>query len=1399
MPGAGTHTTIIQRLARLAKDNPDAAAFLKDPDLNADWSTYGSDDALQSRYAILGAMGPDILYMMLDYGDPEQKFEDIAIKLAGTFRAAGTLSSELNNIVDSTLDTLTDGIWKDIQQVFANIKGILVDSVLDLVTDEFNFWFFFLPLRQVDDFPQNWYWADFLHYVKTGCFTQKLLDNAAAEIAAAPRSQTSKCLGAYALGYLTHYVADTVGHAYVNRIVESPWRNTWQRHHLVENFIDAHVWASWHDQGTKADKPADEDNLDKLTAAAGDPARKDAARYTFSRLSDLCNIGSAGIDPIIDHVIDKVANDIQAGLFDFGLSSVQSIKAPDDPIFTTWTEFIADAIWQTYPPDQPHPSKMGRPPSADDIAGAYGAYRVILSLATEDDVEKPKPPDILGDLGEILSQLWTNITKDLSSVPPPPAPASGQSFSLQAFWDELKAGLEWLGQVAEAALKVLGDLLTALIEAGATVAADTIKAGLYLINLILYSMYHALRMTLVMSAYSAPVIEDLTAIWGPLDLTTLWKATSDNTIYPIEPMLSERDFASDSSHPHSPYRPYFPPSGLAPVNVETPGTVFPPQVLAWSTPEDMLDSAVEGTDDMFSADGPAPATTFKLNNPGGSKLTDLETFDGSQRYFGSIMANCQAALAFAVPYLNGTPYPEGTLLPDYNLDSDRGYAWPCWDVDWTYQNPMAPFPWNGCNPYPSEQPTVTRPRMTPTDPWGNPRSGSAWVNATALSQPGDCKYADFPFPAIVVDPNRGDLTQIDRCPPLIRSAGGGLLGPDYKFAAETTFLHGDQLGAYLGFPYSGPTTPEDDGRLADFLRAFARSKDPRLMLVNAVSIWLGGPTTPIAWGDGVIASPDPIPADQNLAIALAQLAVTGRGAYTTFAGWVPQDSDLVMFYEAAWPDNPFTAEQIQDAAGNVLNVAYGALWATRSNEPAWRMARTGLDWIAVSGFDDTPHRPVNVPTSPYPQFDVSFTVPLAGLGGTLDVTTRYMIASAYTWVGPSNAEFSSFVLPDQGGELLVAPQGQPATSPPPRALPGEEPVIPADSKIIIYLHGGGSRAEEAVDMANWFIIDGYELGQQYTVISFDMPNSAFGATFDLAQVTGQDYDHARLDVLKFEQDYIIAFIGKLGTMFSGLTDRIVAVMGGSLGGNMSALLTGRYDKDHKYLRTIVSWSVTAMAPLKYLGIISGGDVAAYLGGLQAQATLPEPFDNHAIETGYIQDMYTKPLNALLDMPPQPVEWYRGGYKDGTGTWQPCKNVEIARSRFDRYEIYSPFSRQWTIAIDLEQISFSFQDDNAGLSVVITPDGGAIPGSRLMLVAGDNDNFFPNAIYNSTIDMARSLRLTGQGRAEFWLDTGHSIHNERPHLFAAEILYFLVNEDAGVSPFGVIVATPPKADYSVTTQ
>jgi Zinc dependent phospholipase C len=1469
MPGAGTHTTIIQHLADLAQSNPDTdfKKFLTNPNLNAqDWATYARQDALQSRYAVLGAMGPDFFYAMLDYGGGQQQLEDLAVKTAGTFRCVGQLTGEINNYISTAIDSFTDGVWSTIQETFTYLTGILQNGLLDLLIDQNNFWFFFLPLRQVDDYPQNWYWADYLHYVNTGCFTQKLLDNCKDQQAASPDAQVTKCLAAYALGYLTHYVADTIGHAYVNRIVESPWRNCWQRHHLVENFIDAYVWAGWHDEGPKpSEATADEQTLDTINSGSADPTRDGAARLNYARLNDLCNIGSAGLDTILDGTVDEICNLIQQGLFDIKATKVRQLTAPDDPIFTTWTQFIADTIQEVYPPDQVHPSRMGRYPTADDVAGAYGAYRVILSLATEDDVDKPMFPDVVGDLSKIWNQMVSNIKRAVGSVPSPPAPATDQGFSLSALWDAVKAYVKWLGKVAVATLKVVGDVFAAAFEAGGVIAADTIKAGLYLVNSALYSLYHSVRMPLVMSAYAVPFTEDLMAKFGPLDLQTLWNApnTPNSQGYPIEPIVSERDFGSNSANPFSPYRPYFRPSDLAPVTVESPATSFPQALLGWTSPDDMLDSPVGGTDNMFSAAGPAPATTVPLLNrdPEHSKLTDLETFDGSQRYFGSIFANCTAALAFAVPYISGTPYPDGTVLPDYNLDGDRGFAWPCWDVDYGYKN----FPWNGADPFPadtlqrvntslipllpasaspiemidwgSSPPKATdpglRPGLTTNDPWGSPRSGDAWVNATALSTPGNCQYFEFPFPTIIVNPNAAAVSKVDQCQAGITNPNppsNDLLTNDYKFALNQLphFLHSDPTDAsspnndivqvYLHLPFANQSSPENDGRLADVLRALACTQDPKQILANAVSLSLGGGITPLVWPPGsgqTLTDTGSIPVNSDLVTAVSQLAVTGRVAFGRFAQWVPQDATLVEEVNAVFPNANFDPAKLQASAHSVLETAYQALWAIRGNDPGWRGFRPSLGWIAASGFDDTPHRPVNVPTAPYPQYDLLFDVPYPDPQNPVPVTTRYMVASAHTFLGPAADDPNdpgqgAFGDPDPG--LLEAPAGSFSPTPAPRTVPQDTPSIPDGNKIIIYVHGGGSRAEEAVDMANWLIIQGhYVAHEEYTVISFDLPNSAYGSSFDIGAVVGYDangvatYDHGKLDILRFEQQYIISFIEVLDQHLGNIKDRIVAVMGGSLGGNMSLLMTDWYASDpqtYSYLQTIVAWSATATASATYLGI-PAADLAAYVGGQENQIKNVSPHetpDDHSTQVQYIQKMYIDPLIPLvppgspLYLPPQPIMWYRGGYAPNDGSdWQPCKDQSIARSRFDRYEIYSPTARRWTIAIDLEQISFSFQDNQPGLSVQSTPT------SNLLLLAGDNDNFSPNAIYNSTIAVARSIRSTARGKAEFWLDTGHSFHNERSHLFAEEIVYFLNNLTAGDSPNGVVVSTVPHADYSQINQ
>jgi hypothetical protein len=61
------------------------------------------------------------------------------------------------------------------------------------------------------------------------------------------------------------------------------------------------------------------------------------------------------------------------------------------------------------------------------------------------------------------------------------------------------------------------------------------------------------------------------------------------------------------------------------------------------------------------------------------------------------------------------------------------------------------------------------------------------------------------------------------------------------------------------------------------------------------------------------------------------------------------------------PNMSYRGNSSQTAAGKVLDTAYSALWAIRANGANWRAYRRQLGWIAVSGEDDLPHRPANIP------------------------------------------------------------------------------------------------------------------------------------------------------------------------------------------------------------------------------------------------------------------------------------------------------------------------------------------------------------------------------------------------------------------------------------------------------
>jgi hypothetical protein len=694
MPTSGTHITIVQRLAA---SSPHLQGLLGDPLADGD-----SPQGRKMRFSCLGAVGPDVFYAMADYGSDLQDLENYLVKVAGSFECISELMGQVDRYIGGIESEITFGVIDALKKTFDLISGTINEGLMALVVEAgFNFWPVFEPARQKDNIRQKWFWADYLHYVRSGKFVRALLDN----------SKGNDNLTAYAMGYLTHYVTDVVGHPYVNQVVQAPWRLYWQRHHLVENFIDTYVWDRWHTSRPAPPPPStDEQPLDAVTAAPN--ATGSGAPFTFARLNDWLSIGVSTVGDPVDGIVNGICDKIHQGLFDLGIAENIDSPAPADNDFKNWASLMVKTLQQVY--NEPHPENMQsaeRPdgfPTEDDVAAAYGVFRLVMKIGTEEKIQDPQMPDILGDISAAVKKLADDISNDLGGIPPFPVPSTDGSFSWDSLWNAIKNIAKWLGDAAGAIGKAIFDFVKDLINAAGTIISEPIKFALWLLNKLLFALYRTFRDVLVLAAYSPPFTEELAINkGGQFNTSSLWRSMGDLPAgqYPAEEIPAERDYVGSS------YAPFRPPKTLTD-KVEQPAVALTAPYTAKAMPglaadlrtatlpDDFIDAPL-GSDDMFSPNGPEPhATSTDDRAP--------NTFAG-KRNFGGAMANCVRGIKLAEA---GFPAPFG--LPDYNLDGDRGYAWPTWDV----------------SPEPSVANGVGDP-LNPSDPRNAP--GVAHANAVLIT------------------------------------------------------------------------------------------------------------------------------------------------------------------------------------------------------------------------------------------------------------------------------------------------------------------------------------------------------------------------------------------------------------------------------------------------------------------------------------------------------------------------------------------------------------------------------------------------------------------------------------------------------------------------------------------
>jgi hypothetical protein len=519
-----------------------------------------------------------------------------------------------------------------------------------------------------------------------------------------------------------------------------------------------------------------------------------------------------------------------------------------------------------------------------------------------------------------------------------------------------------------------------------------------------------------------------------------------------------------------------------------------------------------------------------------------------------------------------------------------------------------------------------------------------------------------------------------------------------------------------------------EGRLVSTLRDAAASRSPLECLAQAANVFfLDSAFLPVR-------APE-------LANAFADLAVSGRAAYGAFAAQPPTEQ-LVVERLAALPHSvaDTTPENLVAAARAVLDRAFLVAQALRAQPRERQTLRPSLAWIAVCGEQDPPHRPVNVSSAAWPQYDV--TVNVHTPGGDLAIETRYMIASSA-----------------QPDAVSLGPRNLPIAAP---------PKIADDEEIVLLIHGHGSRLEEADDLVPAIRAISAERNRPFAVIVPDLPTSGYSAMLEHTDVAPSEATQypGGYPLLQFIEDFILAFIAALEPSLA-IKERLAAVIGGSLGGNMSLRLAERTQVP-TFPKNVVAWSPASV----WNSYAEAHDFVDHFAKGEAQRIARDRM-NEAEYTDSRQSYFHRAFDESLNvgpfqvLPPVAQQWYRDGWL--------CKETYLANARRERQEIYNARFRRWFWRVGLEQLIFSHRGSD-------TADGRPRYTQirhNVLLAAGAADDQPFTGIYSATRELAGLIDIPGESL--FLLDTGHSIHNERPLRLASEIIAFVArfpywNED-----------------------
>jgi pimeloyl-ACP methyl ester carboxylesterase len=554
--------------------------------------------------------------------------------------------------------------------------------------------------------------------------------------------------------------------------------------------------------------------------------------------------------------------------------------------------------------------------------------------------------------------------------------------------------------------------------------------------------------------------------------------------------------------------------------------------------------------------------------------------------------------------------------------------------------------------------------------------------------------------------------------------------------------------------------------------------------------------------------------------ALADLCVTGVGMYTDFRRYStsaegvfntdPIRTIALLGFNGSLARLGITVSisdaQKEQAVDAVIDRALRVVWALHG--PAdYRVAhRDELGWLAVNAENDPPSRPVNIPAAAWPTRDLRVRV--HHHGRITNCRMRYAVMGARE---PSKAALDRrHLLPNDN----------------------DAPFIDPDDDVIVFIHGHNSRLEEATSIFEALMQERAACtNRRLALISFDLPNCGYSETIDHMVISPLEETHFVPDhpeqrvfgMLEFLEAAVVDFVQSLDELLKqqgkpGVTHRIAAVIGGSLGGNLALRLSEHLVTNPAWLRALVSWSPASAQKslgrydpaipspgeevdpicwevcgrprmrmsetegpdsranflrLNLVGerLIEDGtpEFKAYVAGL---LFLAGPFLNGVITSG----IPIVPAGEIALLGLAAIYWNYVSFRQAD-TWfnEDCLEMmdgfveNLTRgTRLWMWEVYTSERRRSHWRIAYEQLIFSHQDEVVASHGRAACEASTIP---TLLIGGQKDQQLCFNLFEGVRTIAPRM-ADNPGRAVYLNETGHSVHSERPKWLARRIFSFL---------------------------